>query len=123
MTQSALSQANRNVDGADAYQLWTDSIKNRDLDTWNVLVDLFADTLRRDIRRSLLKSNLSLEMLEDISRETWLTAFRNIHSFAFESEDHFYHWLRVISCNHIHRARRGVDDGRPGCLPESEVHD
>jgi RNA polymerase sigma factor (sigma-70 family) len=88
------------------YQLWIESVRNREPESWDVLVDSYADTLRGDIRQSLIKHSLSLDLLEDISQATWLTAFRNIPSFVWESEDRFYHWLRVISCNHVHRARR-----------------
>lgn len=102
------------------YQVWIESIQNRDPASWDVLVDSFAAQLRADILISLHKYRLSAELLEDVSQETWLTAFRCIHTFVWESEERFYHWLRVIACNHIHRARRhagrevSVDDHDEG---------
>jgi RNA polymerase sigma factor (sigma-70 family) len=102
------------------YQVWIESIKNRDPASWDVLIDSFAEQLRADIRISLQKYRLPAEMQEDVSQETWLTAFRNIHTFNWESEERFYHWLRVIACNHVHRARRhtgrevSVDDYEGG---------
>ena len=91
------------------YQIWVETIKNRDPASWDVLIDSFAEQLRADIRISLLKQRLPAELLEDVSQETWLTAFRNIHTFVWEDEERFYRWLRVIACNHIFRARRHTE--------------
>jgi RNA polymerase sigma-70 factor (ECF subfamily) len=95
-----------------SYKTWVQSITDRDSHSWSVLIDSFADELRRDIQRSLQKYGLSLAMVEDISQETWLTAYRNIHTFVWQGEEQFYHWLRVISCNHIHNARRHLGSER-----------
>lgn len=88
------------------YHLWVESIKNRNSESWDILVDSFADRLREDIQKSLRKYGLPVTMAEDISQESWLTAIRNIDEFVWHDENRFYHWLRVISCNHIHRAYR-----------------
>lgn len=88
------------------YQVWIESIRKRDPASWDVLVDSFSERLRMDIRISLHKYHLPLELLDDVSQETWLTAYRSIHAFVWENEERFYHWLRVIACNHVHRARR-----------------
>ncbi|MBL8145997.1 MAG: sigma-70 family RNA polymerase sigma factor [Anaerolineae bacterium] len=100
------------------YQVWIESIRDRDPASWDVLIDSFADQLRADIRISLLKQRLPVELLEDVSQETWLTAFRNIHTFVWEDEERFYRWLRVIACNHIYRARRHA--GREQSVDEYE---
>lgn len=91
-----------------SYLAWIEKIKRRDHDTWSGLVDLYAEDLRRDIQRSLVKYGLSVGLIEDISQETWLSAFRCIDTFVWQDEKRFYHWLRVISCNHIHRAYRAT---------------
>jgi RNA polymerase sigma factor (sigma-70 family) len=85
-----------------------ESIKNRNAESWDILVDSFADRLREDIQKSLRKYGLPATMAEDISQESWLTAIRNIDVFVWQDENRFYHWLRVISCNHIHRAYRHI---------------
>lgn len=116
----ASDEGTTRADSRYPYQAWIDSVKNRDLTSWDVLIDSFAEQLRADIRISLQKYQLPAELIDDVSQETWLTAFRNIHTFIWESEERFYHWLRVIACNHVHRARRhsgrelSVDDYEEG---------
>ena len=77
--------------------------------------------MKRDILNSLRKRRLPDEWLGDIEQETWLTAIKRIEDFVWESEEKFYHWLRVISLNHLRRYQR--IEGRGVSIADSEDAD
>jgi RNA polymerase sigma factor (sigma-70 family) len=80
---------------------WLDAAQNLEPEAWEELVKYFAGDLRHDIEISLRKRALPLDVVGDIEQETWLTAIKKIKEFHGEIGEKFYHWLRVISLNHI----------------------
>jgi RNA polymerase sigma factor (sigma-70 family) len=85
---------------------WPEQIKHLDPEAWDLLLMNHAVDLRHDIMVSLRKRRLPEELVDDIEQETWVTAVRKMAEFVWEDEDKFYHWLHVISLNHIHTYRR-----------------
>ena len=88
------------------YARWIEGVKNYDPDVWNDLLTSHGDRLRGDIKTSLQKRGLSVELTDDIQQETWVTVLRNIHKFEWQGDHQFYHWLRVVSLNHIRKMKR-----------------
>lgn len=73
-----------------------------DSDAWETLLAIYSDELQRDILASLGRRDLPSSEAEDIQQETWTSAIEHIS--GFEGGEKLYHWLRVISLNHV-RAR------------------
>ncbi len=87
---------------ASSYAQWVQSILDLNSDTWTELHGIYSSTLRVDIEKSLRKRGLSLEVVDDIEQETWITAIRRIREeFTWVDEERFYHWLRCIALNNV----------------------
>ncbi len=83
-----------------------EKLKSLDTYAWEELHGRYDSRLRSDIIISLRKRGLLTEMTDDIAQQTWLTAVEKIGGFIFQGEDRLYHWLRLISLNHIRSLRR-----------------
>jgi RNA polymerase sigma factor (sigma-70 family) len=116
-----MSQDTETKSASQLYKQWVVQLKNRDEAAWDILLKYYSEDLRRDILNSLRKRRLPEEWLGDIEQETWLTAIKRIEDFVWESEDKFYHWLRVISLNHLRRYQR--IEGRGINVADSEDSD
>jgi RNA polymerase sigma factor (sigma-70 family) len=89
------------------YMQWVQSILDLNSDTWTELHEIYSSALRQDIQKSLRRRGLSVELIDDIEQETWLTAIKRIREeFTWIDEERFYHWLRCIALNHVHTYRR-----------------
>src|SRR5262245_7930585 len=93
------------------YLVWVQAVQNLDANAWDDLLKFYAGELRRDIEVSLRKRDLPVNLAEDIEQETWITAIQKIKDFHWESDEKFYHWLRVISLNHIRAYGRIQQNG------------
>lgn len=116
-----MSQETETKSAKQLYQQWLKQLKNRDEEAWDILIKYYAEDLRRDILNSLRKRRLPEEWLDDIEQESWLTAIKRIEDFVWESEEKFYHWIRVISLNHLRRYQR--IEGRGISIADSEDAD
>jgi RNA polymerase sigma factor (sigma-70 family) len=103
------------------YAQWVLQLRQCDEAAWDILLKYFAEDLRADILASLRKRRLPESWLEDIEQETWLTAIQRLEDFVWVNEEKFYHWLRVISLNHIRRYQ--AIEGRGVSLADSEDAD
>lgn len=102
-----MSDENRTTASQDGlYEQWIAGIKSHDPDVWKDLINVHGADLRKDIRISLQKRDLAAELSDDIEQETWVTALKNIDRFEWQGDEQFYHWLRVISLNHIRKLLR-----------------
>lgn len=85
-----------------SYARWVQSIFDLNSDTWTELHGIYSSALRLDIQKSLRRRGWSLEVVDDIEQETWITAIRRIREeFTWVDEERFYHWLRCIALNHV----------------------
>jgi len=117
-TGGHVDETTRWDDASKVYAQWVQSIFDLDQDTWAQLVEIYSSRLRVDIEKSLRKRDASLDVLDDIVQETWLTAIRLIRKeFTWVDEERFYRWLRVIALNHVRTYLRydaahvSLDDG------------
>jgi len=91
------------------YEQWVAGIKKQDSEAWKYLIKVHGRDLRDEIQKSLRKRGLPLEFIDDIEQDTWVSALHSIVNFEWQGEDQFYHWLRVISLNHIRKLKRDQD--------------
>jgi len=78
-----------------------DKLKRMDSRMWEHIFENYTATLTYDVSNSLRKRDLSLELVDDILQETWLTAVEKIQDFHCDGDGKFYNWLRVIALNHV----------------------
>ncbi len=87
-------------------QDWLALLKAMNERAWDDLLRHFGDDLQRDIRASVNKFRLPLDVADDVEQETWRTAIQKIDEFHAEEIVKLYHWLRVIAYNKVRMLHR-----------------
>lgn len=94
------------VTAPDATHDWIERLKSLEAVAWDDAITFCGDDLRRDIRSSLNKRGLPIELVDDIEQETWAVVVEKISCFQFTTIDKFQHWLRVIALNRVRMFKR-----------------
>jgi RNA polymerase sigma factor (sigma-70 family) len=90
-----------------ALPMFIQRLKDYDELAWDVFFSRIYPRLRRDVIASLQRRCLPIQEADDVVQESLLTAFQKIGCVHCDDMSSLYHWIRVISVNHVrNRARK-----------------
>jgi RNA polymerase sigma factor (sigma-70 family) len=90
-----------------ALSMFIQRLKDYDEQAWDVFFTRIYQRLRRDVIASLRRRRLPIQEADDVVQEALLTAFQKIGHVDCDDLSSLYHWIRVISFNHVrNRARK-----------------
>ena len=82
--------------------------------TLAALLDEHRPALRRIIEPKIPRRHQSILSEEDVTQQTYVDAFRNIHRFQPSENDSFKRWLFTIGMNNLRNAIAMLDAEKRG---------